>query len=149
MDESLQQSADLRFMEALEARGARDPREFYRESLRELKASDPDAYGKAVHHYRETLIPSIARGDAEPLLAWLEYGRLLAALTAEGRTILVDGAGRTSPWSPDTALDALVLHLPNDRKRRAVLVGLPAEPSPAQKATFDLLVQGRQKLPGA
>ena len=41
MDEGLKQEADRRFEEALQESGARDPREFYRTALRELR-EQPD-----------------------------------------------------------------------------------------------------------
>ena len=44
----LAQTADARFEEALEARGARDPREFYRERMREAAKKDISDYGEEV-----------------------------------------------------------------------------------------------------
>jgi hypothetical protein len=142
-DESVQE-ADRRLEEALEARGARDPREFYRQRLRDLKGADPAAYAEAVAYYRDTLIPEVASG-AEPLAAWTRYGRRLAEATAAGRTVSVDGTGVAHPWTDPPDPEHLVLHLPDDAGRPALLVGLPAEPSPAQRATYDVLVSGRQK----
>ena len=146
MDQDLQQKADERFERALEEAGARDPREYYRDRLRELKRSSPDAYERAVEHYRETLVPSIASGEADPLTAWRDYGLRLAELTAEGRTVAVDGTGRAHPYSEDAPADRLVLHVP-DSGTRALLVALPPEPTAAQRATYRLLVRGKQRLP--
>ncbi|MEZ4415672.1 MAG: hypothetical protein R3E10_07950 [Gemmatimonadota bacterium] len=146
MSSDLQSAHDDRFQEALEASGARDPREFYRERLRELKQSDPAAYQQAVSYYQDELVPKIARGEVEPLSAWLEYGRRLCAWTAPGETVEVDASGQRHPHRPPTPSDRLVLHLPDDKGTRALLVGLPQELSAAQRATFDLLVQGRLKL---
>jgi hypothetical protein len=137
--------ADARLEQSLAETGARDPREFYRERLRELKERDPGAYGQAVRYFDETLIPSIASGE-EPLSAWTEYGRRLAELSAPGRTVSVDQTGRASPYTPPAAPDALVLHLPQVASGRALLVGLPRALSEAQRATYDWLVLGRQKL---
>lgn len=148
MDSSRQEEADQRLQEALDRQGARDPRPFYRERLRELKAASPDAYEKAVTHYRDTLVPEVAAGEVDPLEAWMEYGLRLAELSAPGRTVAVDESGRATPYEPDPGSDRLVLHLPEDRGLRPLLVGLPRELSPAQKATFDLLVQGKQTLEG-
>jgi hypothetical protein len=140
--------ADRRLEEALEARGARDPREFYRQRLRDLKEQNPEGYEEAVDHYRNTLIPEVASGEVAPLEAWTRYGRRLAEAAAEGRTVAIDETGRARPWSdPDPPpLDHLILHLPDAQGQRAVLVGLPGELSSAQRATYDVLVSGRQKL---
>jgi len=137
--------ADQRLEEALEARGARDPRGFYRERLRTLKESDPERYQKAVVYYGETLIPEVAGGDADPLVAWTRYGLLLAEAVAEGRTVSVDGSGRSHPPTDPPDPDHLLLHLPDDTGHRALLVALPPELSEAQRATYDVLVEGRQK----
>ena len=126
--------------------GARDPREFYRDRLRELKERDREAYGEAVRYYEQTLVPSIASRAAEPLTAWTEYGRKLAELTAPGRTVAIDAGGRAAPFTSPAPRDALVLHLPQAAGARALLVGLPAELSDAQRATYDWLVTGRLKL---
>lgn len=147
MDPELQEKADALFEEALEAAGARDPREYYRERLRELKGSSPDGYDQAVAYYQDTLVPSIASGEAEPLAAWRAYGLRLAELSAEGRTLEIDGSGRAQPYSEETGADRLVLHVP-DSGTRALLVALPPEPTAAQKATYRLLVSGKQTLPG-
>ena len=138
--------ADSLLDQVLRETGARDPREFYRERLRELKERDPKAYAEAVRYFEETLIPGIASGGAEPLAAWTEYGRKLAELSAPGRTISIDPTGRASPYSPPAGPEALVLHLPQLAGGRALLVGLPRALSDAQRATYDWLVMGRQKL---
>jgi hypothetical protein len=138
--------ADTLLDEVLRETGARDPREFYRERLRELKDRDPAAYAEAVRHFEQTLVPSIASGGAEPLAAWTEYGRRLAELSAPGRTVSIDPTGRAGPYAPPAEPDALVLHLPKAAGGRALLVGLPRALSEAQRATYDWLVLGRQKL---
>jgi len=142
------EKADGMFEQALQEVGARDPREFYRERLAELKERDPKAYQEAVRYYEETLIPSIAAGEAEPLAAWTEYGRRLAELSVAGRTVMVDETGRASPYQGPPTPGTLVLHLPRTAGGRALLVGLPAQLSEAQRATYDWLVLGRQKLRG-
>ena len=147
MDPSTREEADRRFQEALDAAGARDPRDFYRQALRELKEIDSAAYDRAVGHFQDVLVPSIASGEAEPLRAWRDYGLLLAEATAQGRTVEIDETGRSEPYHPDTSLDRMVLHLPDDKGRRAILVALPPTPSRAQRATYDLLVGGKHRLP--
>ena len=145
MTEDLSGEADRRLDAALAATGARDPREFYRERLKELKRVDPEAYRKAVEHYRDVLIPDVASGRTEPILAWTEYGRRLAESLAPGRTVTIDGSGRARPYEGPTSTE-LILHLPEAKSGRALLVGLPAELSPAQRATYDVLVAGKQRL---
>jgi len=138
--------ADRRLEEALARDGARDPREFYRERLRELKQADADGYANAVAYYRDTLIPAVASGEVDPMEAWTAYGTRLAEWMAPGRTIAVDETGRAHTYEAPAPRTHLLLHLPSGKGGRALLVGLPAELSPAQRATYDVLVGGKQKL---
>jgi hypothetical protein len=146
MDPEEHERAEARFSRALSEAEARDPREYYRTRLRELRDRDPDAYERAVRHYGEVLVPSIASGEAEPLAAWLEYGRMIASSTETGRTVAIDAAGGASDYAPPVAPDRLVLHLPENERVKALPVGLPARMTPAQQATYDLLVAGKQKM---
>jgi len=148
MSDDVTAEADRRLEEALSAEGARDPREFYRERLRELKQANPDGYAKAVSFYKDTLLPEVASGRGDPLAAWTEYGRHLAEALAPGRTVAIDGSGRARPYEAPSPRDHLILHLPDGKRGRAILVGLPAELSPAQRATYDVLVSGKQRLRG-
>jgi len=147
MTEDLTATADRRLEEALQSEGARDPREFYRDRLRELKSLDGDGYRNAVAYYRETLIPEVASGAVDPLAAWTEYGRRLAESLASGRTVTIDATGRSHPYEPPPPRDHLILHLPEGAGGRAILVGLPPDPTPPQRAAYDVLVSGKQKLP--
>ena len=140
------EKADAAIEKALATSGARDPREFYRERLRELKQSSADAYEEAVAYYRDTLVPSVAGGSIDPLVAWTEYGRKLAELAAPGRTVSIDPTGRAEPYTSPVSQERLVLHMPDARKGRALLVALPPELSAAQHACYDWLVRGRLKL---
>ena len=140
-----QAQADRRLEAALEEVGARDPRPICRERLRELKDVDEAAFTRAVDHYRGQLIPAIAEGG-EPLTAWIEYGRTIARLTRRGRTVAIDRTGLAREYSTPADPDALVLHLPEGGRGRALLVAQPRAPSPAQRATRDLLVDGRSNL---
>jgi len=145
MSDEITRQADRALEAALEISGARDPREFYRERLRDLKQADPDGYQDAVAHYRDTLIPSVADGSAAPLDAWTEYGRRLAEALSPGRTVSIDESGKAHPYQgPD--LSRLILHVPEHTGTRALLVGLPPALSPAQRATFDVLVSGKHRL---
>ena len=145
MTETQQAQAEKRLEAALEETGARDPRPCCRDRLRDLKDVDANAFQQAVDYYRGELIPAIASG-AEPLTAWIEYGCRIAQLTCEGRTVAIDKTGLAREYSDQADLDELVLHLPLGGRRRALLVGLPRERSPAQQATCDLLVAGRLSL---
>lgn len=147
MSEDLTEAADRRLEEALQAEGARDPREYYRDRLRELKSLDGDGYRDAVAYYRETLIPEVASGAVDPLAAWTEYGRRLAECLAPGRTVTIDATGRSHPYEHPPPRDHLILHLPEGLGARAILVGLPPDPTPSQRATYDVLVSGKQRLP--
>ncbi len=146
MTEAEKREAERLTEEAIESSGARDPRDFYRHALRNLKGLNPDAYQRAVKHFQEIMVPAIARRETDPLRAWRGYGRLLAELTAEGQTVAVDSTGRSRAFNPDGPLDDLVLHLPDRKGERAILVGLPPTLSTAQRATYDLLVRGRHRL---
>ncbi|MGD2121293.1 MAG: hypothetical protein PVJ76_06100 [Gemmatimonadota bacterium] len=146
MDEATRSEADRRFLSALEETGARDPRDYYRKALRGLKESNPHGYQKAVGYYQEVLVPSITKGEVEPLRAWRDYGRLIAEVTAPGRTVAIDETGRASPFHPEVPMETLVIHLPEARGARALLVSLPPTPSAAQRATYELLIAGRHRL---
>lgn len=144
MSEDQTETADRILADALEATGARDPREFYRERLKELREASPEGYETAVTYYRDTLIPTVASGRVEPLDAWTEYGRRLASALAPGETVSIDETGRAHPYEgPDTG--RLLLHLPSDTGVRALLVGLPPNLSSAQRAAYDVLIAGKQK----
>jgi hypothetical protein len=144
MSDDLAARADARLEEALQAEGARDPREFYRERLKELKQASPEGYARAVAYYRDTLLPRVASGEGDALADWVEYGRHLAEALAKGRTVSIDATGRAHPYAAPAPRDRLILHIP-DGKGRAILVGLPAELSSAQRAAYDVLVSGKLK----
>ena len=144
MTDAATRQADEILERALADTGARDPREFYRDRLRDLKHRNPEGYEIAVRYYRETLIPSVVGGEQPPLDAWTEYGRMLAEATAPGRTVSIDQSGLAHAFDGPRA-GRLVLHLPDGNVGRALLVGLPPELSPAQRASYDVLVSGKQK----
>ncbi|MCH8810202.1 MAG: hypothetical protein IID07_00115 [Gemmatimonadetes bacterium] len=146
MDQEAHERADQIFEAALGKTGAKDPREFYRKRLREMKVTDPDAYKEAVAYYENELVPSIAEAGNDPLTAWQQFGCRMAELTVPGTPIEIDTTGRRRPYAPPTPPDRMVLHIPQGTKGRALVVGLPPELSAAQSATYDLLVAGRQKI---
>ena len=142
----IHERADQIFEEALGETGAKDPREYYRKRLREMKTENPDAYREAVAYYENELVPSIAEAGDDPLTAWQQFGCHMAGLTVTGTPIEIDPTGRRHPYEAPTAADRMILHIPNGSKGRALVVGLPRELSTAQLATYDLLISGRQKL---
>ena len=113
--------------------------------MRELKRVRPDEYQRAVAYYSETLLPEVAEGRRDALGAWTEYGRRLAEALAPGRTVGIDESGRAGTYDPASP-GGLVLHLPDDKGARALLVALPRDLSGPQRATYDVLVSGRQRL---
>jgi len=141
----LRTRADNRFQEALDRTGARDPRDFYRQRLRELRERDADAYERAIRYFEDRLIPAVADQASDPLTEWLEYGRFLAGLVAPGRTVQVDAGGRARDFEAPVGSDRLVLHIPSSTRDAVMVVGLPPQLSPAQRATYDLLVAGRRE----
>ncbi len=144
MSDNVAQTAEAALEAALAETGARDPRDFYRERLRELKRVRPEEYQRAVADYTETLIPEVASRRGDALAAWTEYGRRLAEALAPGRTVDIDETGRSRAYAA-WAADRLILHLPKDGAR-ALLVALPRTLSPAQRATYDVLVSGKQRI---
>ncbi|TVP46329.1 MAG: hypothetical protein EA350_07395 [Gemmatimonadales bacterium] len=148
MTQDIAAAADRRFSERLAATGARDPREFYRGLLRELRERDETVYREMVVLYETSVIQAVGRGDADPLEAWLGFGVALAGASAgAGSAVVIDDSGRASPLEGVPRWDQLVLHLPEARGVRALPVGLPPELSEAQRATVDLLVKGKVRIP--
>lgn len=140
-DDPLRRTADENFARALARTGARDPRDYYRQRLRELRERDERAFRRALDYFENRLVPAVAEGRSDPIAEWLEYGRVLAQLTADGQTVQVDPSGRARPYAPPVPLDHLVLHLPTSAREPALAVGLPPQLSPAQRAAFELLVK--------
>ena len=141
MDDDLRARADQRFEHARQQTGARDPRSFLRDQLRELKGASPDAYRRAVRYFEETLIPTVADEASDPVAEWLEYGRLLASLAVPGRTVQIDAGGRARDYARPVPLEAMVLHLPENASRPALVLGIPPKLTPSQRAAYDLLVK--------
>ena len=147
MDPQLRARADARFERLVEETGARDPREFYRGMLRELRALDEERYETAVADFRDRVLRAIAENSGDPLQSWLQFGLRLAESLHPGRAVIVDELGRSRAYTPPPSWKDLILHLPDEGRVRALPVGLPPELSGAQQATVDLLCQGRVKLP--
>jgi hypothetical protein len=141
MADDLRARADERFERALRETGARDPRNFFRDQLRDLKARDAEAFQKALAYYDQRLIPAVADEPSDPVAEWLEYGRVLASLSIPGRTVQIDASGRSRDYARPVPLESLVLHLPTNTGAPALVVALPARLTPAQRAAYDLLVK--------
>ena len=143
----LRARATQRLEQALRDSGVADPRPRLRDMLRELRDRDAEAFKTATLHFEERLIPAVAGDSGDAIGEWLEFGRVLATLTAEGDTVLIDPTGLSSPYSRPVPLDRLVLHLPKSQRSAAVPVALPAELSPAQQASYALLVEEAVRHP--
>lgn len=141
MDDDLRARADARFEQALKQTSARDPRNFYRDQLKTLRADNADGYRRALRYFEETLIPAVADEGSDPIAEWLEYGRMLASLSVPGRTVQIDAGGRAREYARPVPLEAMVLHLPENASRPALVLGIPPRLSPAQRASYDLLVK--------
>lgn len=126
---------------ALDDRGLRDPRGYYRELLKKLKARDAEGYRAAVAYHEERLAGGLASADADAVEEWVEYGRYLAELLTPGRTWSVDPSGLAEPYHRPPAADALILHVPEAPHERGVILSAPKNLTPPQKATYDLLAR--------
>lgn len=138
MEPDLRGRAETRLAEAAAALGLADPRPPYRERLRELRAQDRAAFDRAIEHYERDVLPALTEQD--PVAEWVEYGRHLASLTTPGDVVRIDAQGRATPWTPDASA-ALVLFIPRDTAAGVLVLCQPLEPSDAQQATVNLLVE--------
>lgn len=135
--------ADARLEAALQDADRADPRPLYRPALKYLRSQKPAAFQEALRYFEEELIPAVA-GEADPLAAWLDYGRRLAEALGEGRLVELDSTGRARPCTDAAGARGLVLYLPDDAAAPALSLRRPRGPSRAQEAAFELLVEGRQ-----
>lgn len=135
--------ADARLDTALQDADRADPRPLYRPALRYLRDRKPEAFREALRYFEEDLIPAVA-GEADPLAAWLDYGRRLTEALGEGRTVELDSTGRARPVAEPADARGLVLHVPDDTGAPVLALRHPRDPSKAQQAAFELLVEGRQ-----
>jgi hypothetical protein len=142
--------SDLRLMEAFQHFQLEDSRPAYRARIRGLRDSDPDAFQSAVAQYEDVVLPSLSGGSGEPLAAlelWLEFGRFLASLEAEGRVFRTSSDGRAADYQPPYNEASLLLFLPDAAERPALPLAVPQACSAAQQATLDLLVHARTAPP--
>jgi hypothetical protein len=144
MDAEHRARAESRLQHAAADLGLADPRSDMRERLRHLRQAQPDAFRRAIEHYEATVLPALAEG--EPLEAWLDYGRFVGQLTANGRLTAVDTSGRAAAYRPPPVAGTLIMFVPEDTAVDALLVVRPQQPAPAQQASIDLLVHRRLAL---
>lgn len=124
---------------ALERLEIQDVRPLYRALLKRLKTEDPDAYADAVRRFEDEVQPAVEASD-DPLAEWIGYGRWLAEKLAPGRDVAVDPTGRSEELGDGSPPEgALVLHLPESTRRRAMELALPAEPTEFQEEARELL----------
>ncbi len=147
MNADVRTRADDRLGRALEESGAWDPRESYRRILRSLRQRSETEYEDAVAAFQHSVIEAIADRGAEPLVTWLEFGLDLAWRLSPGRDVVVDETGVAAPFEPPPSWRSLILHLPEDPRARAFVIGLPPKPTRAQQACVALLAHGSVRLP--
>lgn len=132
--------ADRRFAEALERSGLPDPRDRYRDWLRQLRAQDEAGFRKAIEYFDRRLVSAVAAPDSDPWREWTQFGMWLAQRLHPGSPVRIDASGRSRPASADAPLDELILHLPGSTREPALPVRIPAELSEPQRTTLELLV---------
>ena len=140
MDDTAKRLADERTDQAIADAPFEDFREAYRDRLRWLKDNQPQAFSRVLSHYNDILVPNIAAG-ADPIVEWMEYGRLLGNLSGAGKVMRIDETGRAFPL--EEGINGLVLHLPEDTSVPALALAVPKSLSDAQKATLGLLVKNK------
>jgi hypothetical protein len=142
MNPTTKSTAEARLDAALAAAGLEDPRPALRAQLKRLRMQDEAAFQQAVRLYDEDVVPALA-ADARALDTWLAYAQRLGEMLAAGRFLAVDPGGRaalyTAPYQPGD----LVLHVPDDAAAPTIPAALPAQCSPHQQATLDLLVHSQ------
>jgi hypothetical protein len=145
MTNDLRSRGDARLAAGLAALALADTREEYRDRLRALRDENADAFDRARQHYETEVLPALA-GDGDAVECWIAYGGWLADLGAPGKLLEIDGAGRARPWGGPPGPGTLVLHVPDDRSAAVMTAAMPLDPTPPQRAAYDLLVMGRLAL---
>lgn len=127
-----------RYRQALDAYGLEDLQPLYRRLLVRLKSANAAAYEEAVARYRSDVEAVVDDAD-DPVALWIGYGAWLAPRLAPGELMTVDENGRARSAESPPPLGTMLMHLPGDRKHPAILLAMPADPSPAQRETAELL----------
>lgn len=141
MSDDLRARAGDRLDAALADADRRDPRPFYKPVLRHLRERSPDAFQSALAWFDDALVPGCLDGD--PLAAWLDYGLRLAEALGTGRILDIDGTGRARVAGDPAAATGLLLFIPDTTSAPVVVLRYPVDATPAQRATYELLVEGR------
>jgi hypothetical protein len=141
MDAETRAQAEQRLTEAAAGLRLMDPRPPLRARLKQLRERQPDAFTHAVAHYEQHVLPRLAEEDPVPV--WLEYARYTGQLSANGRLITIGDDGAATTFKSPIAPGALVLFLPEDTTVSAFIAAQPIDPTPAQKASVELLIEGR------
>lgn len=142
MDHDLRTRADARLEDALSRSTLRDPREFYRAGLRHLRERDPAAFERCREHYERVLLPRVAKGSSDPIAEWITYGLRLAEESGAGRIVAVNPRGRALPFDESRRENYLILHIPEDPRTPVLVIAMPRDLTPPQRATYELLVLG-------
>lgn len=126
---------------ALAQAGLEDVRPLYRNLLLRLKGRDPEAFDEATRRYQKELVPALESSEADPLRAWLSYGRWLAQRLGPGSVVAVDSSGKARPLAESELPEAgaLLLHLPDESRSPALALAIPREPTVSQQVTVELL----------
>jgi len=134
----LETPREAAYAEALARHGLADVQPLYRQLLLRLKAQDAAAYEKAVAHYKVEVESAVEEAE-DPVAVWVAYGVWLAPRLAPGSLRAVNVDGLATPAESPPPLGPMLMHLPEDPKVRALVLAMPAEPSPAQQETAALL----------
>ena len=127
------------YREALRSHGLADVQPGYRKLLLSLKSRDPRAYEEAVSRYHADVeAPEVG---TDPVAAWVTWGRWLTQKIEPGTLKSIDENGRARDAEGPAPLGEMLIHLPEDARRRGFVVAMPAEPSDAQRETAALLCE--------
>ena len=128
------------YSRALAEHGLDDVQPRYRKLLLKLKAQDAAGYEDAVARYR-TEVEEKAQASSEPLGVWLAYGAWLAGQIEPGDLITISKTGRATPAAGPPPMGPMLIHLPEARNRRGLVIAMPSSPSDAQRETAALLCE--------
>jgi len=145
MAENLKTEAEARTDEAFAGGDLEDPRAVLRARMKYFREARPASFTAALEYYDQVLVRRIA-GGSDPVAEWIEYGKRLGDLTSRGETFAIDTSGRARPYRAPAPADALVLHIPDDTAVEALSISRPRQMSPAQRATYDLLIGRARSL---
>lgn len=127
--------------EALRDADLDDPRPAYRRLMIHLKGTDEAAFEEATRRFNETLVPDVASESVPPLEAWFGYATWLCEKIRPGSAVAIDGSGRATNETATLAAGTVVLHLPDEVSAPALLLAMPASPTPSQQVTVELLAR--------